>query len=113
MPAATGTPAGPARRPTICVFTPYYPRFKLAPSAGATEPSPNIFKYRDMFVPRGYALLAVARALFPGLVRHLLSSKGAALATPQSGGDASKGADGAVGIGATPLANPSRIKVSP
>ena len=67
----------------------------------------------ERYVPRGYALLAVARALFPGLVRHLLSSKGAALATPQSGGDASKGADGAVGIGATPLANPSRIKVSP
>jgi uncharacterized protein len=55
LPAA----AASARRPTVCVFTPYYRRFKLAPGAGATEPSPNIFKYRDMFVPRGYALVVV------------------------------------------------------
>ena len=60
LPAAA--PAGPAplsRFPTICVFTPYYRRFALAPGASGTEPSPNIFKYRDMFVPRGYALVVV------------------------------------------------------
>jgi hypothetical protein len=60
LPAAT--PSGhapPTRFPTICVFTPYYRRFALAPGARGTEPSPNIFKYRDMFVPRGYALVVV------------------------------------------------------
>src|ERR1043166_7355429 len=56
--AASGT-APPARYPTICVFPPYYRRFALAPGARGTEPSPNIFKYRDMFVPRGYALAVV------------------------------------------------------
>jgi uncharacterized protein len=60
LPAATPTdPAPPARFPTICVFTPYYRRFALMPGARGTEPSPNIFRYRDMFVPRGYALAVV------------------------------------------------------
>jgi short-subunit dehydrogenase len=44
----------------------------------------------ERYVPRGYAMVAAARVLFPGLVRRTLSSKGAALATPQSGGDAAK-----------------------
>jgi putative CocE/NonD family hydrolase len=49
-----------ARRwPTICIFTPYYRRFRLKAGSNATEPSPNIFRYRDMFVPRGYALVVV------------------------------------------------------
>src|SRR5262249_11479388 len=40
------------------VFTPYYRRFKLR--AGATsETSPNAGKYRDMFAPRGYAVVIV------------------------------------------------------
>lgn len=60
LPADTSGGAAPAARlPTICVFTPYYRRFALAPGARGTEPSPNIFKYRDMFVPRGYALVVV------------------------------------------------------
>jgi len=59
LPAATSPAVAPARHPTICVFTPYYRRFALAPGAGGTEPSPNIFRYRDMFVPRGYALVVV------------------------------------------------------
>jgi uncharacterized protein len=60
LPAATAAgPAPPRRFPTICVFTPYYRRFALAPGAPSIEPSPNIFKYRDMFVPRGYALVAL------------------------------------------------------
>ncbi len=51
-------PEGPGPWPTVLVFTPYYRRFRLAPGASA-EPSPNIAIYRDMFVPRGYALLVV------------------------------------------------------
>jgi uncharacterized protein len=58
LPAAA-QPADVRRWPAICVFTPYYRRFKLKPGAAATEPSPNIFKYRDMFVSRGYALVVV------------------------------------------------------
>jgi len=54
-----------------------------------------------------------ARVLFPGLVRRLLSSKGAALAAPQSGGDASKGASGADGIGVAPPADQSRRAAVP
>ena len=46
--------------PTILVLTPYYRRFALRGGASmATEPSPNIAGYRDMFVPRGYALVTV------------------------------------------------------
>ena len=42
---------------TIAVFTPYNRRFKqVGPGA---EPSPNAAKYRDFFVPRGYALVVV------------------------------------------------------
>src|SRR5262245_24189140 len=59
LPAATPPATAPARHPTICVFTPYYRRFALAPGARNTEPSPNVFKYRDMLVPRGYALVVV------------------------------------------------------
>jgi hypothetical protein len=53
---AAGT-AAPARVPTIAVFTPYYRRFATA-SAGV-EPSPNCGRYRDFFVPRGYAVVVV------------------------------------------------------
>jgi putative CocE/NonD family hydrolase len=57
LPGSTAPgPSTQTRRPTICVFTPYYRRFALAGTAN-TEPSPNVFKYRDMFVPRGYALV--------------------------------------------------------
>ena len=48
---------GEARFPTIVILTPYYRRFKLA-RPGA-DPSPNAARYRDMFVPRGYALVVV------------------------------------------------------
>jgi uncharacterized protein len=48
---------GNARFPAIVIFTPYYRRFKLA-TRGA-DPSPNAAKYRDFFVPRGYALVVV------------------------------------------------------
>lgn len=43
--------------PAITIFTPYYRRFKVK-IAGA-EPSPNAAKYRDFFVPRGYALIVI------------------------------------------------------
>lgn len=50
----------PAKHPTIVLFTPYYRRFKLKRGAPAgTEPSPNAGRYRDFFVPRGYALVVV------------------------------------------------------
>jgi putative CocE/NonD family hydrolase len=50
----------PARLPTIVILTPYYRRFNLASGANpASDPSPNAGKYRDFFVPRGYALVVV------------------------------------------------------
>lgn len=52
-----GGPA-PQSFPAILLFTPYYRRFKLR--AGATgEANPNSGKFRDFFVPRGYALVIV------------------------------------------------------
>ncbi len=46
------------RWPTVLILTPYIRRFELAPGSNV-EPSPNTYKYRDMFVPRGYALVVV------------------------------------------------------
>jgi len=44
--------------PTIVLFTPYYRRFKM--EAGTTgENNPNTGKFRDFFVPRGYAVVVV------------------------------------------------------
>jgi uncharacterized protein len=43
--------------PTILILTPYYRRFKL--TADGAEASPNAAKYRDFFVPRGYAMVVV------------------------------------------------------
>ncbi len=44
--------------PTIAFFTPYYRRFKLRPG-GSGEVNPNTGKFRDFFVPRGYAVVVV------------------------------------------------------
>jgi uncharacterized protein len=44
--------------PTIVFFTPYYRRFKLKPG-GSGEVNPNTGKFRDFFVPRGYAVVVV------------------------------------------------------
>ncbi|MBC3421423.1 CocE/NonD family hydrolase [Pseudomonas wayambapalatensis] len=44
--------------PAIVVFTPYYRRFKVA-EGSKQECSPNTFKYRDQFVPYGYAVVVV------------------------------------------------------
>src|SRR5438270_9398433 len=58
LPQPSHGEAPPARLPTIVILTPYYRRFKLRDGAAATtEPSPSAAKYRDTFVPRGYALL--------------------------------------------------------
>jgi uncharacterized protein len=46
--------------PAILIFTPYYRRFALRADAPAgTEASPGVARWRDLFVPRGYALVAV------------------------------------------------------
>jgi putative CocE/NonD family hydrolase len=48
------------RLPTMLILTPYYRRFALAAGAPAgTEPTPNIARWRDLFVARGYAVVAV------------------------------------------------------
>ena len=53
-------PDGAASRrwPTVLILTPYVRRFQLAAGSNV-EPSPNSYKYRDMFVPRGYAVVVV------------------------------------------------------
>jgi uncharacterized protein len=48
-----------SRWPTILIQTPYYRRFAVDPAAKGVEPSPNVAKYRDAFVPRGYAVVVV------------------------------------------------------
>ncbi|CAM4352968.1 Xaa-Pro dipeptidyl-peptidase C-terminal domain-containing protein [Bordetella tumbae] len=48
----------PARFPTIVLFTPYYRRFKLK-AGGSGECAPNTAKFRDYFVPRGYAVVVI------------------------------------------------------
>lgn len=47
----------PLRCPTIVIATPYYRRFRT--SDPAVENSPMAFRYRDAFVPRGYAVLVM------------------------------------------------------
>ncbi|MEK9672419.1 MAG: CocE/NonD family hydrolase [Rhodospirillaceae bacterium] len=50
----------PEKFPAVCVFTPYYRRFALGPGAPADlDAAPTVAFYRDMFVPRGYALITV------------------------------------------------------
>ena len=53
-------PEAPGRVPAMLILTPYYRRFAL--EAGAppgTEACPGLARWRDLFVPRGYALVAV------------------------------------------------------
>ena len=49
--------AADARFPVIVVLTPYYRRFKV--TGPGVDPSPNAARYRDFFVPRGYAMVVV------------------------------------------------------
>ena len=44
--------------PAILIHTPYYRRFAMRPG-GEGERCPNAAKFRDAFVPRGYALVVV------------------------------------------------------
>lgn len=57
LPQALPGTFAPDSFPTVVIFTPYYRRFRLS-STGA-EPSPNGAKYRDAFVPKGYAVVIV------------------------------------------------------
>ncbi|HWI82209.1 CocE/NonD family hydrolase, partial [Ramlibacter sp.] len=58
LPEAEGTTAtAPQRFPTVVILTPYYRRFKV--TGPGADPSPNAAKYRDFFVPRGYAVVVV------------------------------------------------------
>ncbi len=57
---SAGGPAPSGKLPTILILTPYYRRFALKEDAAAgVENTPNAAKYRDVFVPRGYALVVV------------------------------------------------------
>ena len=58
LPQQGGAGAPAAKLPTVLILTPYYRRFALKAGA-ASENSPNAAKYRDFFVPRGYALVVV------------------------------------------------------
>lgn len=49
---------GATPRPALLFFTPYYRRFALA-EGSRTEANPNTAKFRDFFVPRGYAVVIV------------------------------------------------------
>ncbi len=53
-------PNGDASRrwPTVLILTPYVRRFELEPGSNI-ESSPNTYRYREMFVPRGYAVVVV------------------------------------------------------
>lgn len=50
--------SAPAACPAILILTPYYRRFKLREGA-VGEANPNSGKFRDLFVPRGYAVVVV------------------------------------------------------
>jgi putative CocE/NonD family hydrolase len=54
--ARTGDPT-PGRVPTIVIFTPYYRRFVTLGTD--IDASPNCGRYRDLFVPHGYAVVVV------------------------------------------------------
>ncbi|OYX91922.1 MAG: hydrolase, partial [Novosphingobium sp. 35-62-5] len=58
LPEPIDSAAGETAFATIALFTPYYRRFKLRPG-GSGEVNPNSGKFRDFFVPRGYAVVVV------------------------------------------------------
>jgi len=49
----------PGPFPAITIFTPYYRRFALADPSRGDETAPGAFRYRDLFVPAGYALVVI------------------------------------------------------
>lgn len=54
-----GADDGAESYPVIMVLTPYYRRFNLREGHRPIDACPTVAFYRDMFVPRGYALVAV------------------------------------------------------
>src|SRR5690349_17943353 len=53
-------PDAPGRVPAMLILTPYYRRFALqADAPPASEACPGVARWRDLFVPRGYAVVAV------------------------------------------------------
>jgi uncharacterized protein len=58
LPLSAAPPVEASCFPTILLLTPYYRRFKLRPG-GLGEVNPNTGKFRDFFVPRGYAVVIV------------------------------------------------------
>ena len=60
LPSDSEGQAPAAKLPAIIIFTPYYRRFALHPEAPpSSEPSISAGRYRDFFVPCGYALVVV------------------------------------------------------
>ena len=60
LPSDSGATAPARGLPAIVIFTPYYRRFALRSGAPpSSEPSISAGRYRDFFVPRGYALVVV------------------------------------------------------
>lgn len=57
VPQASNGGDAPQRFPTLLIFTPYYRRF--ATNGDVAEPAPAAARYRDFFVPRGYAVVVV------------------------------------------------------
>ncbi len=57
LPQGSASSPAPERVPTIAIFTPYYRRFVC--SDPAVEVSPNCGRYRDAFVPHGYAVVVI------------------------------------------------------
>ena len=58
LPKNTSNDGSEERFPTIAIFTPYYRRFKIR-EGGSGEVSPNSGKFRDFFVPFGYAVVVI------------------------------------------------------
>src|SRR3954464_12337722 len=58
LPQTTGADA-PTRWPTVLILTPYYRRFAVSESNRPVEAAPGPAKFRDLLVPRGYALVVV------------------------------------------------------
>ena len=60
LPSDSGGRALAESLPTMVIFTPYYRRFAMRGDApSSSEPSVSAGRYRDFFVPRGYALVVV------------------------------------------------------
>jgi putative CocE/NonD family hydrolase len=59
LPQAMATVSAPQVWPAILILTPYYRRFAVSAGNPAVETSPGACRFRDLLVPRGYALVVV------------------------------------------------------